>query len=173
MNGNEVPVSQRACIVFVSLTYLIIAIVIFGFMTGFLAILTHVTHNASKWVQKGNHKGLPLHLVIYCRGNPLWLPPLRLPFHQTSSWYGTFRFIAQTVTSSRQCAWHQLLWLTPSSNYTYVIERFNLLDKIQTLIFLVFWLFVQDKKLFKSWCYRFLWRMYHSMDKPFFANRWF
>ncbi len=21
-------------------------------------------------------KGLPLHLMIYCRGNPLWLPPL-------------------------------------------------------------------------------------------------
>ncbi len=44
-------------------------------------------------------KGLSLHFVISCRGNPS-----RKPFHQTSSWYGTFRFMAQTVTSSKQCA---------------------------------------------------------------------
>jgi len=23
---------------------------------------------------KGNHKGLPLHKIMICRGNPLWLP---------------------------------------------------------------------------------------------------
>ncbi len=49
-------------------------------------------------------KGLPLHLIIYCRGNPFAValcgcPRFAAPFHQTSSWYGTFRFIAQTVIS--------------------------------------------------------------------------
>jgi len=26
---------------------------------------------------KGNHKGFPLHKIMICRGNPLWLPQLK------------------------------------------------------------------------------------------------
>jgi hypothetical protein len=31
--------------------------------------------------RKGNHKGLPLQIIMLCRGNPLWLPQL---FHARS-----------------------------------------------------------------------------------------
>jgi hypothetical protein len=40
---NKVLVSQMVCIVFVSLAYLLIAVVIFGFMASFLAILSLMT----------------------------------------------------------------------------------------------------------------------------------
>ena len=89
--------------------------------------ITHITHNASKWVQRGNHKRLPLHIVIYCRGNPLWLPLYGCPFTkhhhgmELSVYCTNCHFVeAMCVTSAHK---PEIVFLDPPSRIHLPITR--------------------------------------------------